>query len=175
MSVSFFNLETNQFDLCTTMKLKDMEYNGQFLISANSGNQNSDHVYIKSFKLFDPATPVANFHFQEARKVKADQEISLKKTEIQFKDLLHMRKQGSLQDLNRSNFTILYQVIPNEHQNLIHMHHKVVSVDQTNQDRYFEMINNLPDQTKVKDQATQVLELRRELDKVSKEISRYIN
>jgi hypothetical protein len=56
------------------MKVKDIDlsYYGQFLISANSGKNNPDHIYIKSFKLYDPGSPVANFHFQDARKVKAE-------------------------------------------------------------------------------------------------------
>ncbi len=72
VTVSFYNLQTNQFEACTSTKVKDLRFNGQFVITAYNGAIQNDHVYIKSFKLYDLQNPVSNFHFQEARKVKVE-------------------------------------------------------------------------------------------------------
>jgi hypothetical protein len=52
----------------------DLSYNGYFLISAGSGVSTPDHVYLKSFKLYDPKIYASNEHFQEARKHKVEHE-----------------------------------------------------------------------------------------------------
>lgn len=144
VSVSFYNLQTNQFDMCTWMNTKDMDYNGYFVITANTGNQNNDHVYIKSFKLYDPSAPVENFHFQEARKVKVEQEISHRKSKGEFKDLVHMRKTGDLENIDRGNYSLLFQVIPKQHDDLIDLLKKVIDEEETNSEQFFEMMNDLP-------------------------------
>jgi hypothetical protein len=51
-----------------------LDYPGYFLISGASGAHSPDHVYIKSFKLYDPKTAASNEHFEEARALKVDHE-----------------------------------------------------------------------------------------------------
>lgn len=49
----------------------DLSYQGYFLLSGASGVQVPDHIYLKSFKTYDPKLIANNEHFQEARKAKA--------------------------------------------------------------------------------------------------------
>ena len=41
----------------------DLKYKGYFMLSGASGVQIPDHVYLKSFKLYDSAVYATNDHF----------------------------------------------------------------------------------------------------------------
>lgn len=72
-----------------------MDFNGIFMMTANSGMQNPDHYYIDSFAMYDPKTKVsagANKHFHEAHKKKAIHDMKIFDTEHHVKDLLHNNK-----------------------------------------------------------------------------------
>ena len=41
----------------------EIAFEGFFLMSAGSGIKNPDHVFLNSFKLYDPKTPAKSHHF----------------------------------------------------------------------------------------------------------------
>lgn len=57
----------------------DLSFQGYFLLSGASGVQANDHIYLKSFKLYDPKVVANNQHFIEARRTKAEFENMQKK------------------------------------------------------------------------------------------------
>jgi hypothetical protein len=70
-----------------------LDYNGYFVISAGSGVYNPDHVYLHSFKLYDPKTVATNDHFQEARRAKVVRDDIAIKVKEGVKDLFEKHSQ----------------------------------------------------------------------------------
>jgi len=68
-----FDHEMQAFDLCFSFEV-DLTFQGHFLLSGASGVHNPDHIYINSVKVYDPLNKVANDHFQEVRRKKAEAE-----------------------------------------------------------------------------------------------------
>ena len=68
VSVYWFNIEKDAYDFCTVAEFP-MDFNGIFMMTANSGVRDPDHYFIDSFALYDPSEKVAeghNKHFHEA-------------------------------------------------------------------------------------------------------------
>lgn len=61
------------------------------MITGASGAQIPDHIYLKSFKLYDTSIFSGNEHFKEARRKKADYEGLAKDMKAHAKDLLYNR------------------------------------------------------------------------------------
>jgi hypothetical protein len=87
LTVSYFNQKTFQYEICFTMEA-DLQFNGYFLLSGASGVQFPDHIYLKSFKLYNTKEYANNEHFQEARRAKAAHEHMDETLAAIYKDLI---------------------------------------------------------------------------------------
>jgi hypothetical protein len=63
VTVSTFNQVTDQFEQCVSLATDKLNYPGIFLVSGGSGFKYHDHIYMKSFKLYDAQTVAENFHY----------------------------------------------------------------------------------------------------------------
>ena len=78
-------------------------------MSAGSGGFNYfDHIYLKSFKLYDAQTIAVNHHYQEARKSKANMEETKNLYKEAIKDLLYHHNDDNIDDSNHKNLTMLF-------------------------------------------------------------------
>ncbi len=66
-----------------------LDFNGYFLVSANSGFSVRDSVFLNSFKVFDPTKVSTNHHFQDSHIRKAERELYGKTISAKVNDLMH--------------------------------------------------------------------------------------
>ena len=62
MTVYLYDIFAETFEFCFSLEA-NLDFNGYFLLSAGSGSYNPDHVYLHSFKLYDPKTVATHDHF----------------------------------------------------------------------------------------------------------------
>lgn len=99
LSVLFYNMNSQKYELCTSIEA-DLSYKGYFLVSAGSGMQTPDHIFLKSFKLYNPKTNAQNEHFKEVRGIKAGKEKMMEDLAQHAKNLL---KDMSEKDVMQTN------------------------------------------------------------------------
>ena len=102
-----------------------------------------DHIYLKSFKLYDPKVVASNQHFVEARKQKAEFEKLHKKLGDHAKDLMSNMSESEAHQDHR-NLTELYHNIPHQHVNLIHHLYSFMEYQEGNIEYFFETMHHLP-------------------------------
>jgi len=105
-----------------------LNYPGVFLLSAGSGFNFFDHVYLRSFKLYDASTVAENHHYQQVRKSKANMEDTKKMYKEAIKLLLYHHNDDNIDDSNHKNLTRLFEMIPVKHSNLTHTLEKVIGL-----------------------------------------------
>jgi hypothetical protein len=62
VTVYLYDIFAETYEFCFSLEA-NLDFNGYFLLSAGSGSYNPDHVYLHSFKLYDPKTVATNDHF----------------------------------------------------------------------------------------------------------------
>ena len=78
IAVYTYNYDADTFESCFTMDF-EMDFNGIFMVTGNSGIYNPDSIVIDSFALYNPQEKVSaahNQHFHEAHKKKATHDMA---------------------------------------------------------------------------------------------------
>ena len=91
ISVFTYNYEADTFESCFSIE-HEMDFNGIFLITGNSGLYNPDQIIIDSFAIYNPHEKVSashNQHFHEAHKRKATRDMERFRHDHITTDLLH--------------------------------------------------------------------------------------
>ena len=94
ISVFIYNYDADTFESCFSIE-HEMDFQGIFLITGNSGIYNPDQIIIDSFAIYNPHEKVAashNKHFHEAHKRKASRDMEKFRHDHITTDLLHSTK-----------------------------------------------------------------------------------
>ena len=116
LTLQTYDHETQAFELCFSFEA-DLTFQGHFLLSGASGVHNPDHIFVNSIKLYDPLSTVANDHFQEVRRKKAEAE-----AQELGRDLLENHRPVLTRTLSE-----LYSLIPQQHNRVNHRLQEVVT------------------------------------------------
>jgi hypothetical protein len=79
IKVYYFDPSKDALELCTSIEYR-MDFNGVYMLTANSGMRDPDHYFIDSFAMYDPSERVSeghNEHYHEAHKKKAIHDIAI--------------------------------------------------------------------------------------------------
>lgn len=97
VTLQVYDIYTQMYEFCFSFEA-NLDFNGYFLLSGSSGVHNPDHIYLYSFKLYDPKSPATNEHFFEARRAKLQFETEQLKNKVQegVKDLFEKHSQADI-------------------------------------------------------------------------------